>query len=479
MNTIANQLPRSAPEAQGISSSAILAFIKEAEAKIHELHSLMLLRHGHVVAEGWWSPYGPEHPHMLWSLSKSFTSTAVGLAVAEGRLSVDDPVLSFFPEAAPAEISDNLAAMRVRHLLSMSTGQAEDTTDYLFQQEEGNWAKAFLARPVEHEPGAPFVYNSGATYMLSAIVQKLTGLTVLDYLRPRLFEPLGIGNPTWESCPRGINVGGWGLNIKTEDIARFGQLYLQKGIWGGQRLVPEAWVAEASSRQVANGSNPDSDWEQGYGYQFWRCRHGAYRGDGAFGQFCLVMPDQAAVLAITAGVADMQAVLNLVWECLLPALAPAPLPKNGPAQAELERKLAGLALLPPPGAPASPLAAKVSGRTYRFEANEQKVEAISFDFGPDGCLCTIWAGQDKHQVACGSDVWLKGTTSLDSRKPRRVAARGAWPAEDTYLMKLCFYETSFCPTITCRFIEDRLLFDFKANVAFGPTERPQLAGRME
>ena len=234
----------------------------------------------------------PTSPHTLFSLSKSFTATAVGLAVAEGRLSVDDPVLGFFPDEAPAIISPHLAAMQVRHLLSMSTGHGEDTTAALRQAADGNWVRAFLERPVEHEPGTFFLYNSGATYMLSAIVQRLTGQTLLDYLQPRLFAPLGIERPTWESCPRGINAGGWGMSATTEDIARFGQLYLQQGRWEGRQLVPAAWVAAATSTQADNSSRTEPDWAQGYGYQFWRCRHGAYRGDGAFGQFCLVMPEQ-------------------------------------------------------------------------------------------------------------------------------------------------------------------------------------------
>ena len=169
---------------------------------------------------------------MLFSLSKSFTSTAVGMAVAEGRLSVDDPVLSFFPDEAPRKPGENLAAMRVRHLLAMSTGHDQDTTEHLYRRRDGNWARAFLARPVAHAPGTHFLYNTGATYMLSAIVQKVTGQTLLEYLRPRLFEPLGIEGATWETCPRGVNTGGFGLSVKTEDIARFGQLYLQRGVAG-------------------------------------------------------------------------------------------------------------------------------------------------------------------------------------------------------------------------------------------------------
>jgi len=345
-----NNLVHSTAEAQGMASSAILAFVEAVDKDIDSLHSFMLLRHGAVVAQGWWAPYAPEHPHMLFSLSKSFTSTAVGLAVAEGHLTVDDPVLSFFPEDAPRKVSRHLAAMQVRHLLAMCTGHAQDTTEYLFRRRDGNWVKAFLARPVIYKPGTHFLYNTGATYMLSAIVQKLTGMTVLDYLGERIFAPLGIEGATWETCPRGINTGGFGLSVKTEDIAKLGQLYLQKGLWDGQRLLPEAWVDEATAAHIDNAPNDNPDWAQGYGYQFWRCRpKNVYRGDGAFGQYCIVMPDQDAVMAITGGVGNMQAVLDLVWKHLLPAMQSTPLSANTAAQAALEQKLASLAMTPQQG----------------------------------------------------------------------------------------------------------------------------------
>ncbi len=483
--SIENKLPRSSPEAQGISSAAILAFAEAAEQKIDALHSFMLVRHGQVVAEGWWSPYGPTDPHMLFSLSKSFTSTAVGLAVAEARLTVEDRVLAFFPEDLPAEISENLAAMRIHDLLAMATGNAEDTTRYLHEAPHGNWAKAFLARPVEHKPGTHFIYNSGATYMLSAIVQKLTGQKLVDYLQPRLFEPLGIEHPTWENCPRGINVGGWGLSIQTEDIARFGQLYLQKGVWNGQQLVPATWVAQATISQVENRSQSNIDWQQGYGYQFWRCQHGAYRGDGAFGQFCVVMPEQDAVLAITSGVGDMQAVLNVVWAHLLPAFAPAALAENSTAQTALSKQLANLAFVPAQGESSSPLAAKVTGQLYHFpidkdkamEWDEVQVEAISLDFTDEGCILTVRDQRGEHQVVAGNKAWRKGATTLMPHAKRRSAASGAWTAEDTYMMKICLYETPFCPTITCQFVDEQLIYSLRMNVGFGPTQRPQLVGR--
>lgn len=482
----ASGLPRSTPEAQGIASAALWEFVAAANERIHDLHSLMLLRHGRVVAEGWWAPYAPPYPHMLFSLSKSFTSTAAGLAAAEGRLRLDDPVLGFFPEKAPAVVSGNLAAMRVRDLLTMTTGHAEDTTGRLRERPDGDWAAAFLELPVEYAPGTHFLYNSGATYMVSAIVQRVTGQRVLDYLRPRLFEPLGITEPTWQTCPHGVDTGGWGLSVKTEDIARFGQLYLQDGVWNGERLLPAGWVEEASAAQVPNGSNPDSDWNQGYGYQFWRCRHGAYRGDGAFGQFCLVMPEQDAVLALTAGTGDLQGVLNVVWEHLLPALASnAPLPDDPAAHTALRQRLASLSLPTPTGKTASPRMASVSGATYRFVDNPGSMESIALTFGDDGaCVLHLRDGVREQTLTCaGRGVWsLPGAAiTFDSRDgaPTPATASGAWTSDDTYTMRLAFYETPFCPTVTLHFDEngDRLTLDYRRNVAFGSLEGPHLVGR--
>ena len=296
---LADPLPRSSPESQGVSSQEILSFVQAADQNIHAIHSFMLVRHGKVVAEGWWKPESAEKPHILNSLSKSFTSTAIGFAQAEGKLDIDDPVLKFFPEDAPANPSENLKAMRIRDLLTMTCGQEREVK----LAKDQDWVKSFLAHPVPFQPGTHFLYNSPGVYMLSAIIQKVTGQTMVEYLRPRLFEPLGIENPNWATSPQGINTGGWGLFIRTEDIAKFGQLYLQHGMWNGKQLLPASWVTLATTEETYSRPSgfkygtsqvkPDSDWFQGYGFLFWRCRHGAYRGDGANGQYCIVLPEQA------------------------------------------------------------------------------------------------------------------------------------------------------------------------------------------
>src|SRR5512133_1061631 len=241
-------LPRSAPEAQGVDSKSILDFLDAIPHSKHEFHSFILARHGEVIAEGFWKPYRAESPQMMYSMSKSFTSTGVGFAVAEGRLTVNDPVISFFPEELPSDVSENLRALQVKHLLSMSVGHAQDSTGFLWA--EDNWVRKFLSLPIANQPGTAFLYNSGATYMLSAIISKVTGQKLVDYLKPRLFEPLAIDGITWETCPCGINTGGWGLKIQTEGLAKFGELYRLKGEWNGKRLLPAAWVEEATSFKI-------------------------------------------------------------------------------------------------------------------------------------------------------------------------------------------------------------------------------------
>jgi CubicO group peptidase (beta-lactamase class C family) len=467
----AGGLPRSAPEAQGVSSAGVRAFVEAADHDLDSLHSFMLVRHGRVVAEGWWAPYAATTPHSLFSLSKSFTSTAVGLAAAEGKLSIDDPVLKFFPDDAPANPSAKLKAMRLTDLLRMSTGHQTEPP----RKADEPWVKTFLNHPVPFKPGTHFLYNTSATYMLSAAVQKATGQTVLDYLKPRLFDPLGIEHPTWEASPQGISAGGFGLSVRTEDIAKFGQLYLQKGKWEGKQLVPEAWVGAATARQTSNGSNPMSDWDQGYGYQFWRCRHEAYRGDGAFGQFCVVLPEQDAVIAITSGLRDMQAVLNLVWDKLLPALKPDALPADDANRAQLGHKLHGLTLRRPEG---SGTPAKVSGKTYTFPANDRKLESIALETGGAAAAATLVARIDGavRRIACGATAWQKGRAAWGRIPEQPAAAAGAWTGADTFAAKVCFTETPFVLTLRLTFAGDEVRLDSETNVGFGATKQAQLVG---
>jgi CubicO group peptidase (beta-lactamase class C family) len=491
------QLPRSLPEAQGVASSGILDFVNAVERDKLNLHSIMILRHGNVVAEGWWAPYAPDLKHTLYSLSKSFTSTAVGMAVAEGKLKVDDKVVSFFPEDIPSTISPNLAAMRVKDLLTMSTGHDTDSTPSLRNAPETNWVKSFLALSVDHEPGTFFVYNSGATYMLSAIVQKLTGQTVLAYLTPRLFKPLQIEGADWEVDPRGINTGGWGLRLKTEDIAKFGQLYLQKGVWNGKKLIPEEWIKEATRFEVQSkgGSRKkeENDWLQGYGYQFWRCRHDAYRGDGAYGQYCIVVPKEDLVIAITSETSDMQGILDQVWNHILPGVQGAAPGADKQAANQLRQKMTALAVPLEKGKSTSPRIASISGKNFVIGGNTLAVTSISLTFKENGCDFKMKDAQGEHVVSCGLNKWKQGITDINviplkltgtpipGETKTKIAASGAWTDDDTFEMTWRFIESAHYEVVKCRFDEGGLETEFQRSLAIiGKTKdaRPVLKGKL-
>lgn len=351
-------LPRSRPSDKGVDPAAIDGLLDAVERAGIELHSLMVLRHGSVVAEGWWSPYSADRLHLLYSLSKSFTSAAAGLAIADGRFGLDDLVLDHLGEFAPNDVDERFQLLKVRHALSMATGHEHETAvqavTWCLQHEDPEMLRGFFTIPPERDPGTVFAYNQPATYCAARIVEKTTGQRVEQYLTPRLFEPLGITDHFWLT-ENGHNVGYSGLHLTTESIAKLGQLCLQLGEWNGQQLLPAGWVRQATAVQMPNDAahqveppaiaNPD--WLQGYGFQFWMSQHG-YRGDGACGQFCLVWPEQDAVIVTTAAVVDMQALLTMIEQHLLPGVdgSVGGLPTESVAEQEdlLTARLAGLAL---------------------------------------------------------------------------------------------------------------------------------------
>jgi len=442
------KLPRSTPEAQGIPSEAIMRFLDDIAGRSIETHGFMIVRNGHAVAEGAWAPYRLEDRRMLFSLSKSFTSTAIGFAASEGLLALNDPVVGYFPEDLPEEPSPRLEELRIRDLLTMSTGQAKDTIPLSNEGGDENWARAILSEPVAYPPGTRFVYNSGATYLLSAILHRATGESLLEYLKPRLLEPLGIANATWDTCPRGIAAGGWGLSISVEDIAKFGLLYLQDGIWEWKRVLPEGWTEEATSKQVDNGNEADNDWNQGYGYQFWRCRHGAYRGDGAFGQFCIVLPDRNAVVAVASGTDNMAGIMQAVWDNLLPAMGPEAIEDHESSVRPLKERLSSLRYEPPASEaaePAEPAAERrMNGIVYRLDDNPAGLESISFSFGDEqAVVVSLVNSRGEQRLAAGRGHWRESRCRLLSDANQTVAASAAWSDSGSLRLTMRFVETPF------------------------------------
>jgi CubicO group peptidase (beta-lactamase class C family) len=488
----AQSIPRSTPEAEGVSSAAIQKFIESYKKEKHELHSIMIIRHGKVISEAWWSPYAPELKHSMYSVSKSWTSTAVGFAVSENKLKVTDKVLSFFPEYADLASNNFLKDLTVKDLLTMSVGhKTEPLRSVIVMQPD--WMRGFLKTPIEYVPGTKFLYNTLATYMLSGIIQKVTGQSLINYLEPRLFKPLGISGVDREYDSKGINTGGWGIRVKTEDMAKLGLTYLNGGKYNGKQVISNAWVKEATQKHIdqnpeaSQAKKDSSDWLQGYGYQFWRCRNGAFRADGAYGQYIVMMPEQDAVVVITSESMDLQDDLNMIWQHLLPAFGKSNLPTNKQANQSLKQFLNNRKL-----ESSTPNSVKgndrILGKTYVLDKNPLEFASFKISKSDKGVWVEIGTKDEKiHQIPLGLNGWklsentLIGPYSLrsvpahlETFAPFKVAGEYIWKDENTIEMTIRYIESPHHWKITYQVQGDKL--KLTAINSYAPKTKIDIAG---
>jgi CubicO group peptidase (beta-lactamase class C family) len=460
------------PASQGVDSRAVSAFLDALEASPDaQPHSLMILRHGQVLAQGWWAPYTQDRRQLLYSLSKSFTGAAAAFAYAEGLLRLDDPVVSYFPEFEAEITEPGSRSILVRHLLSMASGHSAEQWDKAVTRDPDEPVRGFLLHGPDGEPGHVFAYSQPCTYTVGAIVQRAAGQRLVDYLRPRLFEPLGIGEVAWQQHPAGRDIAFTGLYARTDAIAKLGQLYLQRGVWEGVRLLPREWVEQASRPQVDNsGLGWGPDWSQGYGFQFWISRHG-FRGDGAYGQYCLILPEQDAVIVMTSETNDMQAVLDLVWEHLLPAFGEGPAADaEAAAQADeaLAQRLAQLTVPVREGAAAPQAVTENVGRDGLVctAVGEGPVAAVRLEQCPDDSgdwaivvSDGLGADEEGEGIEAGYEDFPHGDITLrlapgdgwrvSEPGQTPTAVSGGWADADTLRFDILFLETPHRVHVTC------------------------------
>ena len=370
-----NELERVSPESVGVSSDDVAAMMDALMAYDQtSVHSVMVLRHGKVIAESYPAPFAPEYKHTLYSTSKTFTSVAVGIAISENRLRLTDRVVTFFPEWVPDTISDNLANMTVRDLLIMSSGIEPD---WEMRNVTDRWIPTWFRKEVKPQ-GKDFKYDSIDTYLLSAIVSRVTGMKLIDYLRDRVFSHMNIRDVEWQLSPEGFNTGGWGLYIQPESMAKFGQMLLDGGCWEGRQLVPAEWVKEMMKKQMENGA-------EGYGYQMWVCEYPtAARADGAFGQYIIVVPEKDVVVVVTqCSTLGGEYYRRPIWE-LVRKMKNAPLPESK-ASAKIKKKLSSY-VLPPAGGKKKP-SVKIPSKSFSLSDNHYGWKSLSF--AQDGDVLTM------------------------------------------------------------------------------------------
>ncbi|MEU4538080.1 serine hydrolase [Streptosporangium sp. NPDC023825] len=420
-------LPRSTPAASGMSSRAVAALLDRLEERSIECHSIMVVRHGHVVAEGWWAPYSAERPHLLYSLTKSFTSVAVGLAIADGLLSLDDRVVDVLPDHVPAGISERGRRLTVHHLLSMTTGHRTDSLAEAWRLEPGDLVKGFLRVPFPEAEGTRHAYDNPTTFVLARMVERVTGRGLPELLDERLFTPMGVDHAEWDRVASGAAFGFHGLHLTTEAVAAFGELLLRGGLWGDRRLVPREWVRLATGRHIETlpleDGSAGADYLCGYGYQFWMSRHG-YHGNGAFGQHCVVVPSHDLVVAVTSANTREQSMLDAMWECLLPGVDRADSPRDDEILADRLRRLS---LAPVRGSAAPERSAKARLDASAEDSALPDGTTVIVDPVDGGWLLRLGSSLD---VEAGHGEWREG-----SPLGRPVVAAGAWRG-DTFVADL-------------------------------------------
>ena len=487
--------PVASPESVGLSSNKLNELYHFLEKPDMGLHSFLIVRHGKLVSQAYWAPYAQDKPHTLFSASKTFTGLAVGFAVQDARISLDDRVVDWFKDRLPAKTGENMEKMRVRHLLTMSTGFAKDPHDFPWPRpddilatgphccHEGkelpqiDWIRNFFDHYAAYEPGSEFVYCTHGTYMLSALVQRAVGKTVSEYLNEKLFVPMGLGTPSWETGPDGCTVGGWGLMLTTEQLAAVGQMMLDHGVWKGKQILSPEWIREASQVHVTM-KHLDEPHIAGYGYQIWVDeREGAYLFRGAFGQICAVIPGKDMVIAYTGGSdgAARRVAWEKIWELAVSGAADTPV-----FQENSSILLQNIPMLiePAKGTPSwkNPLSAQYSGKRYIFGDNRLNFTALSMKFAakPDECdeLTLAWKGRS-FTVPVGYNKWLRGKTCVSTEETdtdvsilfENVSCSGAWNREN-YTVLLCFDETSYINRMELEFRPGGILLRHSRNCTF-------------
>lgn len=470
-------LPRARPGAVGVDARLLEGFLDALQADAIELHSLVLHRQGHVATEMYWWPYGPQRPRQMHSVTKSFTACAIGMALEEGRFALHDKVAGFFPEHVPDNAGEYLAAMTVEDLLTMRTGHAEETSGSRWRGVRSSWIAEFFRIPLVHRPGTVYKYTSAASYMLSAVLTRTTGETLHDYLRPRLFEPLGIRGETWDMGPDGINSGGNGLTCRTIDMLKLGVLHAQHGIWQGRRILSERWI-EAATRAHS---------EEGYGYHWMSGPQRTFCAMGVFGQLLVVFPDHEATLALTGAVNGVNACTGILLPRVhrhFPGVFCGSTGEPSAAEESLRARARRVATAPLPTARGAPAAARQGDLEYRMEPNPLGVSGLQLNLTADACTLRLVDGADGQIVTMGLGHWLEGEASAPApelhhgyeMRRARVVASARWTDPDTLEMAWIFVESAFRDTVTCRFEADQVRYSRRVNVNSAALSQPVVTG---
>lgn len=465
-------LPYSTPEREGVSSRVLLDLLK-AWKGLDSLNSFIIVRRGKVIAEHYYAPYRPETPHMLFSLTKSFTSLAIGFAEQEGLLSLEDPAVKFFPEKTFKQDGAVLKKVTIRHLLTMSGGHETCPLLSLTDEERAritDYTQAFFDAPFVYAPGEKFVYNSAGSHVLAAIIRQVTGVNMTEYLTPRLLKPLNITSFRVMTSPEGVEMGGWGGMACTRDLAKVGECIRLGGVWNGKQIIPAEYLRQATSFQMDNSANEAPDWKVGYGYQFWQSRHG-FRGDGACGQYILVLPEADMVIAITSGLPEMGRILDPVWDILLPSLYDHARADKPEAWAELDHYAQNELQIP---LCAGDRLRRMEKKTFKMKPNPCGIRSITCSTMMGRAQLLLDGPNGEELISAGFGFFVDNPIRMKTAFMRRASASAAWTSENVLRFEVVLADSPYRMTYLLDFSNGALRFERTSNLQFLNPDWPVL-----
>lgn len=476
-------LPRSLPEHEGIYSRYIIDTINEIELRGIELHSLMIAKNGKVVFEGHSRPYARDIPHILHSMTKAFTNTAVAMVYSNGLITLEDKLVDFFPDHVPENANEYLRSITIKNLITMRSGHSREISGNEWRPLKTSWVDAFFQEPVVHRPGEVYCYSSGNSYMLSAIVQKVTGMTAHNYLKDCFISKVGMRDFTWDVSPEGICSGGNGISLCIEDIVKIGLVYLNRGVWNGEQVIDPAWVDRSFGRidyhEPPEGVRP-------YNYHWFQYGN-VYAASGLFGQHCIVVPDLDMVIGVTSAFRTGNDIVEIMKQYLVSPLA-ADCKKDYPDSYStiLINKGRRLSLEWNSHSVEDHLELSQGKHVYTVIGNPDHITEMTLECDDDAVTFGMTDHRGTHRICCCLDGWYAGTTSMTGDylhhqyQPEETTVVGMayWKKRDLLFMEWRYPEMTFCDYVTFSFSDNgkKLAMNRRVNVNSQSMSRPTVYG---
>jgi len=458
-----------------------MRFLDRCEAQLDALYSFAIVKGNAIACMGYYQPMEPQQLKMTHSVSKSINSMAIGIALGDGKINLDDRLVDFFPEELPENHDERMTRITIRDMLRMASSSV--ATSAAFSSVSDSWRRFYLSSIPTSQPGEHFSYDTGAAYMLSCIVTKVMGKNALAVMQERVFSYMGIDSTDWLEDPDGNNTGGWGFYIKADDMIKLGRLILNYGSWDGRQLIPEWYMRQATAKQIDTYANPGTGWGYGYGYQFWRFPENTFGYFGAFGQLLVCSPEKDMYVVTTGGCTreENRRLLTLITETIFAESLNGPIAPDNEAYDALQKRLRQLKLPTAAGEAHNSNEARYFGRTYAFDREDSDISRLTISRKDEETICLEMVFRGRQiQFEAGYQAWLtKEGVQLDTNLHTLHSFTYGWFSPDVLQIKQYMCNTTYYRIWRLAFSESNVQVTISQNIAIGKGQFQTMLGSVQ